>query len=98
MATYQILYWKDIPVQVRARDEKGRYNLPLPPRFQAAVDQAAMQAGLTGDDAYTDIYQWSEAQERPGTAKEVAEIVAGELVAQHTVIDWQKTVEALKNG
>ena len=98
MATYQILYWKDIPVQVRARDEKGRFNLPLPPRFAAAVDQAAMEAGLTGDDAYTDIYQWTEAKEKPGSAQEVAEGVASELSAQYAVIDWRKTAAQIKNG
>ncbi len=97
MATYQILYWKDIPAQVRARDEKGRCNLPLPPRFQAAIDQAAMEAGVIGDDAYTDIYQWSEAKDRPGSAQEVAEAVVDELISQFTVIDWRKTATQLKN-
>jgi Virulence factor len=98
MATYQILYWKDIPVQVRARDEKGRYSLPLPPRFQAAVDQAAMEAGLTADDTYTEIYQWSAVTEKPGAAQEVAEEVASELISQFTVIDWRKTAADIKNG
>jgi Virulence factor len=98
MATFQILFWKDIPVQVRARDEKERYNLPLPPRFQSAIDQAAMEAGLTGDDAYTEIYHWTDATERPGSAQEVAESVASELIAQYAVIDWRKTAEDIKNG
>ncbi len=60
MASVQILYWKDIPVQVRARDEKGRASLPMPDRFQVAVDQAAMLAGLTGSDAYTELYEWQK--------------------------------------
>ena len=97
MATYQVLYWKDIPAQVRARDEKGRYNLPLPPRFQAAIDQAAMEAGVVGDDVYTDIYQWSEANERPGSAQEVAEAVVNELISKYAVIDWRKTATELKH-
>lgn len=51
MVKYQILYWYDIPVQVRVRDESGRVSKPLPQRFQTAVDNAAMQAGITGEDA-----------------------------------------------
>src|SRR5690554_3074738 len=96
MATYQILYWHDIPVQVRARGEGGRAGVALPDRFQQAVDRAAMAAGLTGSDAYTEQFRWSEPEERPGTAQEVAEAVAAELDARYPQIDWRKTAEALK--
>ena len=54
MATYQILYWHDIPVQVRAKDVGGRAGAELPARFQEAIDQAAMAAGLIGSDEYTE--------------------------------------------
>ena len=98
MATYQILHWHDIPVQIRALDASGRVNLPLPPRFQAAIDQAAMEAGLSSDEAYTALFHWGTASERPGSAREVAEEVAAEIIAQYSVIDWHATVAQLKNG
>jgi hypothetical protein len=98
MASYQILYWHDIPIQVRARDDKQRYSRPLPQRFQAAIDNAAMEAGLTGDDAYMEAFTWSEPFEREGTAEETAETVVAELDSKYKVIDWRKTVADLKRG
>ena len=98
MATYQVMFWHDIPVQVRARGDGGRASVPLPPRFQEAIDQAAMSAGLIGSDAYSDTFRWSEPQERSGTAKQVAAAVAAELDAHYAHLDWQATAQALKTA
>ncbi len=97
MATYQILYWHDLPVQVRARGEGGRASVQLPERFQEAIDQAAMAAGLIGSDDYTAALHWSEAVERDGTAKSVAAAVAAELDQQNVTLDWRATVASLRN-
>jgi hypothetical protein len=96
MATYQVLYWHDIPVQVRAKDADGRASAELPARFQEAVDQAAMAAGLIGSDEYTEAYHWGEQQQRAGSAREVAGALVAELDAQHPLIDWRATVAALR--
>ena len=96
MASYQVLYWHDIPSQVRARGEGGRVSKQLPQRFQDAIDQAAMAAGLIGSDEYTEAFRWSEAQEREGSAEEVATAVAAELDAQHSRINWRKTVAGIR--
>ena len=96
MATYQIMYWYDIPIQVRAQDEEGRVSEPLPDRFQTAIDNAAMAAGLTGSDAYMDQFCWSEKHEKEGTAQEVARAVAADLDEKYPAVDWPKTAEALK--
>jgi hypothetical protein len=97
MASVQILYWKDIPVQVRVRDERSRASLPMPDRFQVAVDQAAMLAGLTDSDAYTELYVWQNADDRPGTTQEVAAAVVADLDAQFPDLDWRKTAAAVKH-
>jgi hypothetical protein len=96
MAQYQILFWHDIPLQVRSRDGRERANITLPPRFQEAVDAAAMMAGLTGDDAYTDGLRWSDPTERPGPPDAVAAAVAAEIDQHYLTIDWRKTAAALK--
>lgn len=95
-STYQILYWHDIPVQVRAEDEQDRASVALPDRFQVAIDNAAMAAGRTNSDAYMDTFRWGEKQQRPGTAQEVADAVAVELDTQYPAIDWPQTVAALQ--
>ena len=96
MATYQILYWHDIPVQVRARDADGRTGVQLPERFQETIDKAAMAAGLTGSEAYTEAFRWGDPQERAGTAQDIAAAVAAELDAEYPTIDWRTTVANIR--
>jgi hypothetical protein len=54
----------------------------MPERFMARIDQVAMGTGMAGTDEYLAQWRWSEEEERPGTAREVAEAVAAELAAQ----------------
>jgi len=98
MARYQILYWHDIPLQVRAQDGDGRRSVPLPERFQEAVDRAAMAAGLHAGDAYTAGLRWGERLERDGAAPLVAQQVAAELDAAMPVIDWHATARRLREA
>jgi len=91
MASFQVLYWHDVPTQVKAKDERGTANVQLNPRFMLKVDQLAMEKGLFGTDEYLDGWQWSDAQSRDGTASEVAEAVKNELEANFT--DGRDTVQ-----
>ncbi len=95
MAEFQVLYWHDIPLQVRAGNRRNRVSFELAPRFQAAIDQAAMASGLIGTDEYLDGFRWSEIQEREGSAEEVAATVVAELDASYPQIDWQKTAKVI---
>ncbi len=90
MARYQIMYWKDIPSQVKADGEGGTHRAMLPDRFQQAIDMAAMAEGSTDTDAYLDGWTWGPRQERPGTAREVALAVAAELEAEYSEARLQK--------
>jgi hypothetical protein len=47
-----VIWWRDIPAQVTAKEGPARAAGELPPRFQEAIDAAAMRAGLIGTDAY----------------------------------------------
>ncbi len=82
MATYKILFWQQIPSQVRAEDEQDDFTVPMPEQFMARIDQVAMRTGMAGTDEYLEQWRWSEEEERPGSAREVAEAVAAELAAQ----------------
>ncbi len=96
MAQYQVLYWYDIPVQVRAGSRKDRFSKELSSRFQVAVDKAAVEAELTGTDEYLAGFDWGDTQERPGTPEEVTGMIVAELESSYKVVDWQKTVDTLK--
>ena len=98
MATYQILYWHDIPLQVRAGGRQDRVSKPLPARFQDAVDRAAMLAGYTGTDGYLEMFRWSDPGERSGSPEEVVEAVVAELEEAYATIDWRKTAADLSDG
>jgi hypothetical protein len=79
MAFYQVLYWQDIPSQVKAWDDFDEIRLELPPQFLARIDQSAQSQGLTGTDAYLAQWRWGEEAERAGTPAAVAEAVRKEL-------------------
>ena len=81
MAKYQVMFWKHIPAHVKAWDESGEVKRLLPDRFQAAIDAYAMKDGSTDMDAYLEGWCWSEMQERPGSAEDVAGVVVSELDA-----------------
>ncbi len=82
MASYRVLYWQEIPSQVKAEDDDGgEASVLMPPRFAARIDDAAMERGLRSADDYLAQWQWSEEQDRDGSAEEVAEAVVAELEA-----------------
>ena len=96
MTKFQILYWHDIPLQVKAQEGRTRASKPLSDRFQVAVDNASMEAGLTGTEEYLNLLQWSDFQEREGTPDEVVAALVAELEAKYARIEWRKTAEVLK--
>lgn len=98
MTVFQVLYWHDIPIQVRAGSRGNRASVELPPRFQEAIDNAAMAAGLTGTDGYLSAFVWGDQQERDGSPDQVAAAVAHDLSARYAEIDWRKTAAAIKRG
>ena len=82
MALFQILYWQEIPSQIKVWDDFDEIKVELPQRFIAKIDQAAQSQGLTETDDYLAQWRWSDEEEREGTAQEVAEAVQKELEAK----------------
>lgn len=74
-----ILYWKEIPVQVKAEDENTSTSLPLDARFQEAADAVAMMDGSYGSDAYLDAWQWGDATSSDLDAQAAAENLANRI-------------------
>jgi len=85
MATYKILYWQEVPSQIRVEDETGDVNVELPQKFMVRIDALAAQRGLSSADDYLAQWRWSDDEEREGTAQEVADALLAELEAQ---VDW----------
>ena len=79
MATYSILYWQEIPSQIKAEDDLDEVTLPLDPRFMERIDQLAAQRGLHESDDYLAQWRWSEPQTREGSAEDVAQAIKHDL-------------------
>ena len=52
-----IIRWRDIPAQVVVKRGRESAKRELSPRFQVAIDRAAMYAGLFGTDEY--LSEWT---------------------------------------
>jgi 5-methyltetrahydrofolate--homocysteine methyltransferase len=76
---YQVLYWQDIPSEVKAWDDFDEVKLSLPEKFALRIDASAQKQGLISQDAYAAHLRWSDAAERAGSPREVAEAVRREL-------------------
>ncbi|MEE9292206.1 MAG: virulence factor [Acidobacteriota bacterium] len=94
MAEVRIMYWKEIPYGVRAKDSDGQVTRQLPELFQEAVDAAAMVDGHTDQAAYQAGFKWGPAENREGAAAEVADAVAAEIV---TAYPEDRLLEMAKN-
>jgi hypothetical protein len=76
LAEVRVMYWKEIPVQVQARDRSGQVSRPLAPRFQEAADAVAMFDGSAGSDAYLESWGYGPFFEVAGTASAAADQLA----------------------
>ncbi len=79
MAEYQILYWREIPAQVRVFDGRRPLSKPMPGKFQLEIDRVAMEEGLEGSDDYLDQWRWTDKLERDGEPQELLDTLVREL-------------------
>jgi hypothetical protein len=84
VATYKILYWQEIPTQIKAEDDVEDVTLELDGKFMERIDIMAAKRGLQAADDYLAQWRWSAEEEREGPAREVAEQVKAELESK----DW----------
>ena len=97
MPEVTIVYWRDIPAQVIVGRGRRAAKLPLPERFEQAIDRAAMKSGARDTDAY--LAQWRRGEsfesEAAGSDREVARREAARLEAQY---DQEKLRARIDNG
>ncbi|HSK51736.1 MAG TPA: virulence factor [Clostridia bacterium] len=63
-ATLTVIWWRDIPAQVIAKDGRRASKVVLHPRFQVAIDRAAVKSDRREMNAY--IAEWRKDQRRCG--------------------------------
>jgi len=80
----QIIYWRDIPAQVKAKAGRRRFGRPLSSRFQAAIDEAAMRAGKAGADDYLAEWRGGDWVESEGELEQVVDAAVERLEAEYS--------------
>jgi hypothetical protein len=74
MASLTVIWWRDIPAQVLAREGRRASKVQLHPRFQVAIDKAASRAGKRAYGEY--IEEWRK------VARECGEDLEAEVNAE----------------
>ncbi|HEY7969025.1 MAG TPA: virulence factor [Candidatus Limnocylindrales bacterium] len=94
MATLTVIWWRDIPAQVLARDGRRSSKVQLHPRFQVAIDKAASRAGKRAYNDYID--EWRKVARGCGDDLE-AEVTAesDRLEAEY---DKHRLAELIQSG
>ena len=79
-----IVYWRDIPSQVIVKRGRTKGKALLNPRFQNAIDRAAMRARKHDDDAY--MKEWRRVKSflmNTADAQQAADMEAQQLEAAY---------------
>lgn len=94
MPDVTVVYWRDIPAQVIVGKGRRGSKLPLPERFEQAIDRAAMKVGAADTDAY--LSEWRKADPYPveGTPDDVA---AGEAARLDKEYDQDRLKALIAN-
>ncbi len=79
MARYKVLYWQEVPTQIKVEDDEDELTVMLDDRLMKLIDILAAQRGLQSADDYLAQWKWSDEEEREGSAQEVAAEVKAEL-------------------
>ncbi len=83
MADVTIVYWRDIPAQVIVGKGRRGTKMPLPERFEQAIDRVAMKVGAKDADAYMADWRKAAPYSVDGDAEDVAKAEAARIEAEY---------------
>ena len=94
MADVTIVYWRDMPAQVIVGKGRRGTKLPLPERFEQAIDRAAMKVNANDADAY--LAEWRKAAPY-SVDGDPDDIVEAEATRLHTESDQDRLKQLIAN-
>lgn len=92
---YQIIYWRDIPSQIKGKVGRTRLSQPLTDRFLQTIDAAAMKSGDTDTDVYLQQWRQTEWQEIEGDVEQFMADLAAKIEDEYT---GKRLSDLAKNG
>jgi hypothetical protein len=94
MASLTVIWWRDIPAQVLAREGRRASKVQLHPRFQVAIDKAASRAGRRAYNDY--IEEWRKVARACGDDLESE--VNAEVERLEAEYDRHRLAELIQSG
>jgi len=94
MASLTVIWWRDIPAQVLARDGRRSSKVVLHPRFQVAIDKAASRAGKRAYGEY--IEEWHKIAR--GCGDDLEGEVNAEVERLEAEYDKHRLAELIQSG
>jgi Virulence factor len=94
VGTMTVIWWRDIPAQVTAREGRRQSKIVLHPRFQVAIDKAASRAGKRAYNHY--IEEWRRTQQRCGD--DIDAEVAAEAERLEADYDKHRLAQLIQSG
>jgi len=87
------VYWRDIPSHVIYKMGRQKYKKQLNPKFETAIDRAAMRAGKGSSEAY--MSEWRrEIVAMEGDPQELVDSLVEKLENQFDDTVLEKTIKA----
>ncbi len=83
MTEYQIINWRDIPVQVRVRVGRERHSQLLSERFQAAARRAAYRGRAITGDAYMSAWNSTPWQSHTAPLDEALPVIVATIESDY---------------
>lgn len=83
MADVTIVYWRDMPAQVIVGKGRRGVKMPLPERFEQAIDRAAMKSGAAESEDYLAEWRKAPPYSVEGDDKTVAEAEVARIDAEY---------------
>lgn len=83
MPDVTIVFWRDIPAQVIVGKGRRGSKMPLPERFEQAIDRCAMKIGAKDADAYLAEWRKAASYEVEGEPDAIAASEAARLDAEY---------------
>ena len=90
-----IVYWRDIPSQVIVKKGRNKEKALLNPRFQEAIDRAAMRARKHDSDAY--LGEWKRERSLMEDADDLETIVRREAQRIEAAYPDDRLLQLIKN-
>jgi hypothetical protein len=94
VSTMTVIWWRDIPAQVTAREGRKQSKIVLHPRFQVAIDKAASRAGKRAYNLY--IEEWRRTQKLCGP--DIDAEVAAEVERLEAEYDKHRLAQLIQSG